>query len=95
MHLPGSIIDDRYQIIQQLGRSERERTYLAKDLQATNDGKCIVKQLNFDSENEINWQIIRQYLLNEIAILQRLGDHPQIPQLYNHFVLEQRLYLVR
>ncbi|MEL6578886.1 MAG: tetratricopeptide repeat protein [Cyanobacteria bacterium J06621_12] len=95
MHLPGSIIDDRYQIIQKLGRSERERTYLAKDLQATSNGKCVVKQLSFDRENEANWQIIRQYLLNEVAVLQRIGDHPQIPQLYDHFVLEQRFYLVR
>ena len=95
MHLPGSIIDNRYQIIQNLGRSERDRTYLAKDLQALSNGKCVVKQLSFERENEANWQIIQQYLLNEIAVLQRIGDHPQIPQLYDHFVLEQNFYLVR
>ena len=95
MHLPGSIIDDRYQIIQKLGRSKTERTYLAKDLQDTANGKCIVEQLNFEPENEANWQIVRQYLLNEVSVLYRLGDHPQIPQLYHHFVLDRQLYLVR
>jgi eukaryotic-like serine/threonine-protein kinase len=125
MHLPGTIIDDRYQIIQQLGQgavprmnsgghvlgenlptqklteactrrqSEREKTYLAKDLQATVDTRCIVEQLDFGGENEANWQIIQQYLLKEVAILTRLGDHPQIPQIYHHFSEAQQFYLVR
>ncbi|MEL6494246.1 MAG: tetratricopeptide repeat protein [Cyanobacteria bacterium J06623_7] len=95
MHLPGSIIDDRYQIIQKLGRSGREKTYLAKDLERMGDGKCVVEQLSFERENEANWQIIKQYLLNEIAVLQRLGDHAQIPQLYNYFTQDQQFYLIR
>ena len=95
MHLPGSIINDRYQIIQKLGKSEREKTYLAKDLQATVDVKCIVEQLDFNHENEANWRIIQQYLLNEVTILKRLGDHPQIPQLYAHVWENQQFYLIR
>jgi eukaryotic-like serine/threonine-protein kinase len=95
MHLPGTIIDNRYQIIQKLGQSEREKTYLAKDLQATVDTRCIVEQLDFSGENEVNWRIIQQYLLNEVAILTRLGDHPQIPQIYHHFSEAQQFYLVR
>jgi|GEM_PF-724711 len=95
MHLPGSIIDNRYQIIQKLGRSETYKTYLAKDLQAKADARCIVEQLNFEAENEASWQIMHQYLLNEVSVLYRLGDHPQIPQFYEHFVLDRQFYLVR
>ena len=95
MHLPGSILDNHYQIIQKLGSSETEKTYLAKDLQGVIDGKCVVEQLSFESENEANWSIIKQYLLNEIVVLERLGDHPQIPQLYNHFTEDKQFYLVR
>ena len=95
MHLPGSIIDNRYQIIQNLGRSETDKTYLAKDLQVTEDARCIIEQLNFERENEVNWRIIKQHLLNEVSVLNRLGDHPQIPQFYNHFVLNRQFYLVR
>jgi serine/threonine protein kinase/tetratricopeptide (TPR) repeat protein len=95
MHLPGTIIDNRYQIIQKLGQSEREKTYLAKDLQATVDTRCIVELFDFSDENEANWRIIQQYLLNEVAILTRLGDHPQIPQIYHHFSEAQQFYLVR
>ena len=95
MHLPGSIVDDRYQIIQKLGRSEMEKTYLAKDLQDVVDGKCVVEQLSFEGENEAHWRIIQEYLFNEIVVLERLGDHPQIPQLYNHFTKDKQLYLVR
>ncbi len=95
MHVPGSIIGNRYQIIQKLGRSETGKTYLAKDLQATVDGRCVVEQLSFDCNNEANWRILKQHLLNEIAVLERLGDHPQIPQFYAHFTENKQFYLVR
>mgnify|MGYP003406535491 FL=1 len=95
MHLPGTIIDNQYQIIQKLGWSEREKTYLAKNLQATVDAKCIIEQFDFDSENEANWYIIQQYLFREATVIKRLGDHPQIPQLQHYFSEGQQFYLVR
>jgi eukaryotic-like serine/threonine-protein kinase len=95
MHLPGTIIDNRYQIIQKLGQSERGKTYLAKNLQATVDTKCIIEQLDFESENEANWQIIQQYLFREVTVIKRLGDHPQIPQIQHYFSKGQQFYLVR
>ena len=95
MHVPGSVVGNRYQIIQRLGRSKTGKTYLAKDLQATGDTRCVVEQLDPIYHHEVNWQIVRQYLLDEVAVLQRLGDHPQIPQLYNHFTEERQFYLVR
>ena len=95
MHVPGSIIGNRYQIIQKLGRSEMGKTYLAKDLQATVDGRCVIEQLSFNCNNEANWRIVKQHLLNEIAVLERLGDHPQIPQFHDHFTENKQFYLVR
>ena len=95
MH-PGSIIDNRYQIIQQLGLSEIETTYLAKDLQGTTGGsKCVVEQLSFEGQNNANWNAIKQYLRREAMVLERLGDHPQIPQLYNYFSEDKQFYLIR
>jgi eukaryotic-like serine/threonine-protein kinase len=95
MHVPGSIIGNRYQIIQKLGREEVSQTYLAKDLQATGDTRCVVEKLNFSSDHAINWQLIKQHLVKEVAVLERLGDHPQIPQFYNYFIEEQQFYLIR
>lgn len=95
MHVPGSIVGNRYQIIQKLGKNEIEGVYLVKDLQATGDARCALEQLNPNYDNEANWQLIKQYLLNEVGVLQRLGDHPQIPQLYNDFVEGKQFYLVR
>jgi eukaryotic-like serine/threonine-protein kinase len=95
MHLPGTIIDNQYQIIQKLGWSEREKTYLAKNLQAAVDAKCIIEQLDFDRENKANWYIIQQYLFKEAIVIKRLGDHPQIPQLQHYFSEGQQFYLVR
>lgn len=95
MHVPGSIIGNRYQIIQKLGRKEVGKTYLAKDLQATGDTRCVVEQLNPNDDRDVNWQLIKQHLTNEIAVLERLGDHPQIPQFYNYFIEDKQFYLVR
>ena len=95
MHFPGSIVGNRYQIIQKLGRQETSKTYLAKDLQAESVLKCAVQQLNYERDRQADWEIVRQYLNNEIAILTRLGDHPQIPQFYAHFVESEQIYLVR
>ena len=94
MHVPGSIIGNRYQIIQKLGREEIRKTYLAKDLQATGDARCAVEQLS-PVCNEANWQIIKQRLIKEVEVLKRLGDHPQIPQFYNYFIEDRQFYLIR
>ncbi|MEM7757238.1 MAG: tetratricopeptide repeat protein [Cyanobacteria bacterium P01_A01_bin.40] len=94
-HFPGSIIDNRYQIIQKLGRSDAGKTYLAKDLQATMNARCVVEQLSVQCDHDANWRIFQQHLLNEVAVLERLGDHPQIPQLYHHLAADQEFYLIR
>ena len=95
MHVPGSIVGNRYQIIQKLGRSEMGKAYLAKDLQATGDARCVVEKLSPNCDNDANWQIIKQHLLDEVAVLERLGDHPQIPQFYGYFTENRHFYLVR
>lgn len=95
MHVPGSILGRRYQIIQNLGREEVGKTYLAKDLQIDGDARCVVEQLSPNCDSEKTWQIVKRYLLNEIVVLERLGDHPQIPQFYGYFVEERQFYLVR
>jgi eukaryotic-like serine/threonine-protein kinase len=95
MHVPGAIVGKRYQIIQKLGREARGKTYLAKDLQATGDSRCAIEQLQPQFNNELGWQVVEQRLTKEVAILERLGDHPQIPQIYGYFVENKQFYLVR
>lgn len=95
MHVPGSIIGNRYQVIQKLGRKETGKTYLVKDLQATGDARCALEQFNLNYHHEINWELIKQHFINETAVLQRLGDHPQIPHYYNHLIEDKQFYLVR
>ena len=54
-----------------------------------------MEQLEPSFKNEANWQAIKQHFINEVAILERLGDHPQIPRFYRYFIENQQFYLVR
>ncbi len=95
MHLPGAIVGNRYQIIQQLGTERLGRTYLAKDLQATGDSRCVIEQLRPQLDSPQAWVDARACLEREFAVLQRLGEHAQIAQFFVYFVADQQFYLVR
>lgn len=95
MHVPGAIVGDRYQIIQKLGREGCGKTYLAKDLQATDDYRCALEQLRPQLDSSQAIEEAEKRLAEAVVVLQRLGDHPQIPKFKNYFVEEQQFYLAR
>lgn len=95
MHHPGTIIDQRYQIVRQVGRGGFGRTYLANDLSQPNHPQCVIKQLQPRTNNPRVWENAKQRFVNEASVLQRLGSHDQIPQLISYFEEEQEFYLVQ
>jgi eukaryotic-like serine/threonine-protein kinase len=95
MHSPGAIVGNHYQIIEKLGRDGLGKTYLAKDLRASGDSRCIIEQIEPHSDSSETWENARQRLVEEVAVLQRLGDHPQIPQLFTYLIENKQFYLVR
>jgi serine/threonine protein kinase len=95
MHHPGKIIDNRYQIVRQLGRGGFGRTYLANDLSQPDRPQCVIKQLQPQTNNPRVWENAKQRFVTEASILQRLGSHDQIPQLIAYFEEEQEFYLIQ
>ncbi|GAB4528387.1 MAG: hypothetical protein Tsb0014_09720 [Pleurocapsa sp.] len=95
MHLPGEIVGEHYQIIQKLGREELGKTYLAKNLQATGDSRCAIEQLKPQAHNSKVWQKVQTILKKQVYLAQKLGEHPQIPHLYDNFSQNKQFYLVR
>lgn len=82
---PGDILNQRYRIEGQLGKGGMGAVYLAHDI--TLDIKVAVKEnLNLNPESE------RQFR-REARLLATLR-HPHLPRVTDHFILEDRQYLV-
>ncbi|BAY96705.1 serine/threonine protein kinase [Tolypothrix tenuis PCC 7101] len=81
----------RYEIIRKLGEGGFGATFLARDNLQPSKPLCVVKQL---LPNQSHPRVV-QFFDKEAAILERLGKHPQVPQLLAHFNENQNLYIVQ
>jgi serine/threonine protein kinase len=87
--LIGETLQNRYQIVEQLGAGAQGETYLAVDSQRFNS-HCVVKRLiTIDSDR----------FQTEAKILQSLGDHPEnlgyVPKLFAYFQENNLFYIVQ
>lgn len=72
------------------------RTFLAVDHQdKQTDSLCVIKQLFSDPRTIDSPQKARELFEVEVASLEKLGQHPQIPQLYDFFTQNKHQYLVQ
>ncbi len=92
---PRDIIGERYRIIQKLGSGGFGKTYLVEDLESSNNFRCVVKQLQPQFNNQWVWQQAKERFATEAMVLQRLGNHDQIPRLLAHFEEKGEFYLVQ
>jgi serine/threonine protein kinase len=93
-HKNGEIIKGRYKIINPIGYGGFGETYLVEDTQLPGSYR-VIKYLRYHSTDPKTWNTVRKMFSDEAAILRVLGNHPQIPQLYDEFEENQRLYLVQ
>lgn len=84
----------RYNLLKILGSGGFGYAYLAEDIQRPGKPKCLVKQLQPASGDEEFLQVARRLFQTEASILEKIGHHPQIPQLLAHFEEDQQFYLV-
>lgn len=84
------VVDGRYQIIKRLGKGGFAHTYLAKNLMAPGEPKCVVKQLRPKVEHPRMLQLFKL----EAAILDRF-KHSQIPQSVECFEHQGDFFLVQ
>ena len=80
--LPGNLLVGRYKILQQLGRGNGRRIFLAYDLQTQQ--QVAIKLLLLGQD--FDWQALKLFD-REAKILQSL-DHPAIPRYLNFFELD-------
>jgi serine/threonine protein kinase len=87
----GSLLQNRYRIMQTLTEGKFGRTYLAEDERRFNE-LCAIKELIAATGNDAG-EKAQELFQQEAAILYQV-EHPQVPQFREKFQEEERLFLV-
>lgn len=91
-----ALLNNRYRILQTLGRGGFGETFLAIDTHMPSERKCVLKQLKPIIEEPTIPEWMQERFKREAAILEELGEkHEQIPRLYAYFSEEGKFYLVQ
>ncbi len=85
LHIPDTLLQGRYLIVDLLGQGGFGAVYLARDQQE--EGFVALKELRDQSATE------KRHLLGECEILMRL-EHPSLPRVAGVFEQDARLYMV-
>ncbi len=88
----GTVLQNRYRIIQILGQGGFGRTYLAEDQRRFNE-LCAIKELISTAMEPAAWEKAQELFHREAAILYQI-EHPQVPKFRERFEQDQRLFLV-
>ncbi len=92
----GTILRNRYQIIEHLGGGGFGHTYLAKDLDLPGKPHCVVKHLQPKDNRPAVLSLARRLFDTEAQVLYNLGNqYQQIPTLFAHFEENGQFYLVQ
>jgi serine/threonine protein kinase len=89
------VLGSRYQILQPLGGGGFGQTFLAQDLHLPGHPRCVVKQLQPRSTDDIHLDSARRLFNAEAEALYILGNHDQIPRLLAHFEENEQFYLAQ
>ncbi|MGQ9866048.1 MAG: protein kinase domain-containing protein [Pseudanabaenaceae cyanobacterium] len=92
--IAGSLLDGRYQLTHRLGEGGFATTYLAVDTRLPGHPQCVVKHLRAPADPVLYRQALRLFR-TEAEVLQLLGRHDRIPQLYAFLEERGELYLVQ
>jgi serine/threonine-protein kinase len=94
--MPNVLLNNRYQILETLGRGGFGETFLAIDTHMPSGRRCVIKLLKPILESPEIPQWLQERFQREAATLEELGEnHPQIPRLYAYFTEGGNFYLVQ
>ncbi|MBD2340420.1 serine/threonine protein kinase [Calothrix sp. FACHB-156] len=91
----GRLLDQRYQVVELLGKGGFGHTYVALDTRRPGNPTCIVKHLKPISSDREFLLTARHLFNREAESLENLGHHDQIPRLLAYFEEEEEFYLVQ
>jgi serine/threonine-protein kinase len=91
----GKLLGGRYQVEEVLANGGFGQTYVAQDMHRPGSPQCVVKHLQPAGINSGFMENARRLFQTEAEILEKLGNHDQIPRLLAYFEENQEFYLVQ
>lgn len=90
-----ALLDGRYRVVQVLTTEVWGQIYLAQDTRRPSQPQCVIQHVKPIAVEPEYQDAIRHLFVREAAILEKLADHDQIPQLLACFEDEEGFYLVQ
>jgi serine/threonine-protein kinase len=91
----GRLLDQRYQVVELLGKGGFGHTYIALDTRRPGNPTCVVKHLKPITSEPDFLPIARRLFNREAETLEKLGHNDQIPRLLAYFEENEEFYLVQ
>lgn len=79
------LLGNRYLVLKSLAKGGCAETFLAEDTHLPSQRKCVVKQLKPTTTDPATYNLIKERFEKEAEILEAVGGHDQVPQLYAFF----------
>ena len=89
------LLGGRYQLIRVIGSGQLGKTYLMADVHYPDFPKCIVKNLELPGKNPTTLKFISKFLKRKVGVLEKLGEHSQIPGILAYFEKGRNFYIVQ
>ncbi len=90
----GETLNRRYRLLSLLGTGRCGQTYLAEDIQAKGDPRCVIKQFEPQAKDDLSLRKAKYLFAREVKILKILGKSDRIPNLLDYFQESEKFYLV-
>ncbi|MBD2201364.1 serine/threonine protein kinase [Calothrix sp. FACHB-1219] len=91
----GRLLDQRYQVVELLGKGGFGHTYIAQDTRRPGNPACVVKHLKPITSDPEFLPLARRLFNREAETLENLGHNDQIPRLLAYFEENEEFYLVQ
>ena len=91
---PGTVLENRYEILRVCGQGGMSTVYVARDLRFSHvERLCAVKEM-VDRARDHQTRMLRMANFEREASLLATLSHPAIPKIYDYFSLSGLIYLV-
>ncbi|MEM7794281.1 MAG: WD40 repeat domain-containing serine/threonine protein kinase [Cyanobacteria bacterium P01_C01_bin.118] len=91
----GLLLNGKYTAIKKIGAGGFGRTFLAVDCSRPAKPRCVIKQLFLEGQNTHNRTKAVELFRQEAEQLNRLGQHPQIPDCLDSFEDGKHQYIIQ